>query len=84
MTIEGAVPAGPVAWGLDDVPDLGGRTIVVTGASSGLGLILTRHLAGSGATVVMAVRDPEKGGRVRRELMSARPVGDLEVRFSEV
>lgn len=79
MKVEAAVSAGPIAWGAADVPDLSERTMIVTGASSGLGLILTRHLAGHGATVLMAVRDVGKGERVRRELVSARPGGVLEV-----
>ena len=51
-------------WTSTDLPDLSGRTIVVTGASSGLGLETTRALAGAGAHVVLAVRDPGKGQRV--------------------
>ena len=51
-------------WTSTDLPDLSGRTIVVTGASSGLGLETTRALAGAGAHVVLAVRDPGKGRRV--------------------
>ena len=41
--------------------DLGGRTMLVTGASTGLGEETTRALATHGATVVMAVRDPVRG-----------------------
>jgi NAD(P)-dependent dehydrogenase (short-subunit alcohol dehydrogenase family) len=79
LEIEAVVSTGPIAWGPAEVPDLTGRTMIVTGASSGLGLILTRHLAGHGATVLMSVRDVGKGERVRRELTSARPDGVLEV-----
>ncbi|MDE3720819.1 oxidoreductase [Nocardiopsis sp. N85] len=43
------------------LPDLTGRTAIVTGANSGLGLETTRILAGAGARVVMAVRDEAKG-----------------------
>ncbi|MFE3460049.1 oxidoreductase [Nocardiopsis aegyptia] len=43
------------------LPDLSGRTAVVTGANSGLGVETTRMLVGMGARVVMAVRDLDKG-----------------------
>ncbi|MEV0828543.1 oxidoreductase [Nonomuraea rubra] len=43
------------------VPDLSGRTTVITGANSGLGLATARVLAARGARVVLAVRDPAKG-----------------------
>ncbi|GGM26422.1 SDR family NAD(P)-dependent oxidoreductase [Micromonospora yangpuensis] len=65
----------PVSWTLDEMPDQTGRTAVVTGASSGLGLIAAERLAARGARVIMAVRDPAKGERVRSGL-----TGDLTVR----
>lgn len=43
------------------LPDLTGRTIVVTGTTSGLGLALSGALAGAGARVLMTVRDVERG-----------------------
>ncbi|MBP2472415.1 NAD(P)-dependent dehydrogenase (short-subunit alcohol dehydrogenase family) [Crossiella equi] len=50
------------------IPDQTGRTAVVTGASSGLGLEITRELSARGARVVMAVRDVAKGERARATL----------------
>ncbi len=43
------------------LPDLTGRTVVVTGTTSGLGLALSGALAGAGARVLMTVRDAERG-----------------------
>jgi NAD(P)-dependent dehydrogenase (short-subunit alcohol dehydrogenase family) len=43
------------------LPDLTGRSIVVTGTTSGLGLALSAELAASGARVLMTVRDAERG-----------------------
>ncbi|CAN5654651.1 oxidoreductase [soil metagenome] len=63
------------AWTATDLPSQEGRTIVVTGANSGLGLIAARRLAGAGAHVVLAVRDVEKG-----KAAAASITGDTEVR----
>jgi len=48
--------------------DLGGRRIVVTGASSGLGLETARALAAHGAQVIGAVRDLDKGRSVTKDI----------------
>ncbi|MFC9683717.1 oxidoreductase [Streptomyces sp. NPDC056948] len=48
-------------WNAGRLPDLTGRTVVVTGANSGIGLTATDALARAGAHVVLAVRDPERG-----------------------
>ncbi|MEV6446435.1 SDR family NAD(P)-dependent oxidoreductase [Amycolatopsis sp. NPDC051716] len=44
-----------------ELPDLTGRTIVVTGTTSGLGFALSGALAAAGARVLMTVRDAERG-----------------------
>ena len=49
-----------MAWTAADVPDQTGRTALVTGANTGLGLETATVLADRGATVVLACRDPEK------------------------
>ncbi|MET1004066.1 MAG: SDR family NAD(P)-dependent oxidoreductase [Propionibacteriaceae bacterium] len=69
----------PLRFTAADVPDQTGRTVVVTGASSGLGELLTEHLAAAGAHVIMAVRSPDKGERVRREIVRRVPDARLEV-----
>jgi NAD(P)-dependent dehydrogenase (short-subunit alcohol dehydrogenase family) len=50
-----------MTWTADDIPDLRGRTAVVTGANSGLGLVTATELARHGAHVIMAVRDTAAG-----------------------
>lgn len=62
-------------WSTAHIPSQAGRTVVVTGANSGLGLATTRALAQAGARVVMAVRDPARGERA-----AATVPGDVEVR----
>jgi NAD(P)-dependent dehydrogenase (short-subunit alcohol dehydrogenase family) len=62
-------------WTTADIPPQTGRTAVVTGANSGLGLETARALAAAGARVVLAVRDPARGERAAAGL-----TGDVEVR----
>ncbi|MEU8687255.1 oxidoreductase [Streptomyces sp. NPDC048665] len=62
-------------WNVTDLPDFSGRTAVITGANSGLGLVTARALAGAGAHVVFAVRDLARGGAA-----AARAGGSTEVR----
>ena len=61
-------------WTERDIPDQKGRVAVVTGANTGLGFETARALAEHGATVVLAVRDVEKGKQA-----AARMTGDVTV-----
>ncbi|HAS12533.1 MAG TPA: short-chain dehydrogenase [Acidimicrobiaceae bacterium] len=49
-----------MGWNRSDIGDLRGRTAVVTGANSGLGLESARALAAAGARVLLACRDAER------------------------
>jgi NAD(P)-dependent dehydrogenase (short-subunit alcohol dehydrogenase family) len=64
-----------VNWTAADIPDLSGRTAVVTGANGGLGVETASVLAAKGAHVLMAVRNQEKAAdavaRIRRETPEA-------------
>ena len=60
--------------------DLTGRTAVVTGASSGIGVETARALAGAGATVTLAVRDTAAGTRTAEDIArtTGRPAPAVE------
>ena len=66
-------------WTAQDIPDLGGRTAVVTGASSGIGEEAASALAGKGAHVVLAVRDAGRGEATRDRILRRHPDGKVEV-----
>lgn len=61
------------------VPDQHGRLAVVTGANSGIGLEVTRRLAGAGSEVVLAVRNAEKGDRAVQGIRAEFPDATLSV-----
>lgn len=61
-------------WTASSIPDQRGRVAIVTGGNTGLGFETARLLASHGATVVLAVRDVEKGRQAARRMQ-----GDLRV-----
>jgi NAD(P)-dependent dehydrogenase (short-subunit alcohol dehydrogenase family) len=62
-------------WTAADLPSFTGRTVIVTGANSGLGEVTARELARVGANVIVAVRNLDKGNAA-----AATMPGDVEVR----
>jgi NAD(P)-dependent dehydrogenase (short-subunit alcohol dehydrogenase family) len=70
-----AKPTNTQPWTTADIPDQAGRTAVVTGANSGLGLATAQALAEAGAHVVLAVRDTTRG-----EAAAQAVKGSVEVR----
>src|SRR5512143_3024191 len=66
-------------WTAVDVPDLGGRAAVVTGANSGLGFHTALELARHGARVVLACRDEGKGAEAARRIRDQAPRAQVEV-----
>jgi NAD(P)-dependent dehydrogenase (short-subunit alcohol dehydrogenase family) len=62
-------------WTAGDISAQDGRTFVITGANSGIGLEAARALGAAGAHVVVACRDASKGEHAVADL-----VGDFDVR----
>jgi NAD(P)-dependent dehydrogenase (short-subunit alcohol dehydrogenase family) len=69
-------------WTTRDIPDQSGKLAIVTGATGGLGLETALGLAGAGAEVVLAGRNPQKG-RAAEDLIRQRH-RDAKVRFEVV
>ena len=64
-------------WQETDVPDQSGRVVVVTGSNTGIGYHTAAVLAYSGAHVVLAVRNLEKGNAALSRIVAASPGADV-------
>lgn len=65
-----------------DIPDLSGKTAVVTGATSGLGYETARMLAQHGARVIVAGRNADKGRKALRDIRTG--AGHADIAFELV
>ena len=68
-----------MAWTPADIPDLTGRTAVVTGGNGGLGLVCVHELAGAGAHVVVAARDQDRARAAEARVRDRNPRASVEV-----
>ena len=66
-------------WATSDVPNLEGKTVVVTGGNSGIGFETARVLADRGALTVLACRSEERGERAVRRILDGTPGCHTEV-----
>jgi NAD(P)-dependent dehydrogenase (short-subunit alcohol dehydrogenase family) len=66
-------------WTAADLPSFAGRTVIVTGANSGLGEVTARELARVGANVILAVRNTAKGDAAAAGMTGAVQVRKLDL-----
>ena len=71
-------------WTSDDVPGQRGRLAVVTGANTGLGFETARVLAARGASVVLAVRDTDKGKAAAGRIADTASGADVTVQHLDL
>jgi NAD(P)-dependent dehydrogenase (short-subunit alcohol dehydrogenase family) len=66
-------------WGASGLPGMLGKVVLVTGASSGLGLCAAEGFARLGATVWLVVRSGERGEQARARIMERSGSGEVHV-----
>jgi NAD(P)-dependent dehydrogenase (short-subunit alcohol dehydrogenase family) len=79
VTRLGLGRAGNLRWTPADIPDQTGRTVVVTGANSGLGLRSAEALAAEGARVLMACRNEAKAKAAVDQVRAVATAAEPEV-----
>ncbi len=65
-------------WTADQIPDLTGKTIVISGANSGIGFDAARELAVKGALIILASRNDEKAARAIQRIQELYSSAKLE------
>src|SRR6476659_9008726 len=66
-------------WSATELQRMQGKVVLVTGASSGLGLAAAEGFARLGATVWLVVRDPQRGEQARARIVKRSGNGDVHV-----
>jgi NAD(P)-dependent dehydrogenase (short-subunit alcohol dehydrogenase family) len=71
--------ASAKAWTVDDMPDLAGQTIIVTGGNSGIGYEAALGFARRNADVILACRSVEKANAAAGQIIAAHADAKVEV-----
>ncbi len=66
-------------WNAENIPTQKGRVVIVTGSSSGIGYEAARVLAAKEASVILAVRNLDKGSKALAKIRQQHPDADLRV-----
>jgi len=66
-------------WTIDNIPDIQGKTVIITGANSGIGYEAARALAAKRAKLIMACRSLEKGEEAVKQILAENPEADLKL-----
>lgn len=69
-----------IKWTTDNIPDLIGKIIIVTGGNSGLGYEAVSAFANNSAEVILACRSVEKGNAAKSEIEKGHPSGKIIVK----
>jgi len=66
-------------WTTNNIPDLTGKVIIVTGANSGIGFEAAKEFARKGTRVVLACRDAKKAEAAAKQIHGEYPDATLEI-----
>ena len=66
-------------WTFDNIPDLSGKTMIVTGGNSGLGFEAVKALSANGSETILACRNIKNGNTAKKEIQEVHPNAKINV-----
>jgi NAD(P)-dependent dehydrogenase (short-subunit alcohol dehydrogenase family) len=67
-------------WTFNNIPNLTGKTVIITGGNSGLGFEAVKALSRNNGEVILASRSVERGEQAKEAIQSEYPQANIEVR----
>ncbi len=67
------------SWSNKDIPNLGGKTVLITGGNKGLGFQSALEFSKKGAKVIISCRDIKEGLKAKKKIMTEVPIAKIEV-----
>ena len=72
------------AWRAREAYDFNGKSVVITGGSRGLGLVMARELAGEGARLTLIARDDAELQRAAEDIKTREPFAEVLTAVADV
>ena len=66
-------------WTFDDIPELSGKTIIVTGSNSGIGFESIKCFSAKGAQTILACRNIKNGKSAKEQILEEYPNAKIDV-----
>lgn len=71
-------------WTINDIEDLSEKTIVVTGANSGIGFEATKIFASKGASIIMGCRSMDRALKAKESIINEHPTAKLKIELLDL
>jgi NAD(P)-dependent dehydrogenase (short-subunit alcohol dehydrogenase family) len=71
-------------WSAANIPDQSGRVIIITGANSGIGFWMAKHLSQKGARIIMACRSEERAQAAKEKILKQQSDAKINIELLDL